>query len=140
MDGLTGAANEFIVAYYRTLVFAHKDLSKFYNEDTGSIWRTGGNGRQGAIAFPKAKRELALHLGKQSSVKILSYAVLPISQGGMSIVVNGEIVDQSVQGFNQCFTLSSVQDRLVIDADVLTITAGATPSTEGKFFSVPALQ
>lgn len=114
-------AGEFVIAYYKSLLYAPTELFKFYDEEKATVWRNMG---ATGVALKKAmgKRFFVPSIPAGGSVIVNSFAVLPITQG-LSVVVNGQFTGtDAALCFTQCFTLTSCDGRWFIESDALTTT------------------
>ena len=110
---------QFIQAYYSTLIQNANDLSKFYDQEA-SIWRESfGNGESKKVEDCKDNLFPAVQQG--SEVAITSFADNSFP-GGFHISVFGHIIKDSITSvFNQTFVLLQRSDRIFIVSDALKI-------------------
>jgi hypothetical protein len=123
MPDIEALASEFVVAYYKSLVYRPNDVPKFYDQETAIIWRAELNSRKG-VSFGQGSPFLIPEIARGSSVSVTDFNVLALEKG-WSVSVWGSIVSET-QGslFNQCFVIVDVAGRSFIVSDALKLLDG----------------
>ena len=112
-------AEQFVQAYYTTLIQNNGSLVKFYDENA-MIWRDSfGNGE--GKTLEKAKADLSIKISRGSEVSVTGYSYNNF-QGGIHVSVNGHILDDDLAiVFNQSFVLLEKSERYFIVSDFLKV-------------------
>ena len=126
---LEAEAQEFIVAYYTAVVSKNRQVRKFYDLETGTIWRES-LGSNVAVKLTEAQRILVPEIRDGSKVTITNYNVLP-GEASYNLVVSGTIeFEGNVTSFVQSFVIAHKYDRIFIVSDSLVTGPGTAPSGE----------
>jgi hypothetical protein len=132
-------AQEFVRAYYTSLVYQRADLRKYYDQQNATIWRTQLNSTD-SLPFAQADAFLIPDIETGSTVTISDFNSLRLPDNGLAIVVNGSIgIDTTTRLFGQYFILSEVSDRYFVMSDSLSFTNAVpgTPRPPVETFLVP---
>jgi hypothetical protein len=131
-------AQEFVRAYYTSLVYQRGKLRKYYDQDNATIWRDQLNSPN-SIPFAQAEAFLIPDIDTGSTVTISDFNSLRLPNNGLAIVVHGTIsFGNQTRVFGQYFILSEVSDRYFVMSDSLCF-SGGPPGTgpAGETFLVP---
>lgn len=110
---------QFVQAYYTTLIQNRNDLTKFYDKEA-MIWRDSfGNGE--GKNFESAKPDLFVKISHGCDVSVTGYSFNNF-HGGIHVFVNGHILDNDlVYVFVQSFVILEKSERYFIVSDTLKI-------------------
>jgi hypothetical protein len=120
-------AEEFIAAYYQSLVYKTQDIPKFYDPDNAIIWRKSVDSRLGvkfSEAIAKDKDILVPHIERGSTVSVLEFQVMPNDRGFVLNVIGKIARGATSTLFNQVFTICRREDRVFIVGDSLNFLNG----------------
>ena len=110
---------QFIQAYYATLLQQKDELPKFYDQEA-AIWRDSFESGE-SKKVEDCKDILALNVPQGSEVAITSFADNSFP-GGSHISVYGHIIsNENTKVFNQTFVLVQRSDRTLVVSDALKV-------------------
>ena len=124
---------QFVQAYYATLVNTKNDLIKFYQPEA-MIWRESlGSGK--GIKLADYKEDLFVELPRGCEISVTDFTE-NVFQGGIHITVFGHILDDDKTiVFTQSFVLLECSDRYCVVSDTLKVAkAGSVVNTTAETF------
>lgn len=111
-------AQEFITAYYTSVVYSKNEVVKFYDPENAKIYREDLQDKPG-ISLNESLNTLVPRLAKGDRLIITQYNAVPIENGFNLSVFGKKISPENTSNFAQFFTLVFVQGRAVVVADSL---------------------
>ena len=115
-------ASQFIVAYYKCLIYSNSDIKKFYDEES-IIWRQSMKTPNG-VKLSEAADSISPEIPAGCDFKILSYQIneIPIKEQTYSIFVTGSMATSGeTKVVSQSFVIQIKSDRCFIISDILHI-------------------
>lgn len=110
--------NEFITAYYSSVVYSKRDVSKFYDPDNAIIYRDSLKEKSG-IKISEAIDILVPYIGKGDKLMINQFTSVPIKKGFNLTVFGQTTVNEKTSQFIQFFTIEFFENRAAIISDSL---------------------
>lgn len=111
-------ANEFITAYYSSVVYSKKDVSKFYDPDNAIIYRESLPEKTG-VKLSEANNILCPYIGKGDKLFVTQFNTVPTKKGFNLSVFGRIIVNEKTNHFAQFFTIGFFENRAAIISDSL---------------------
>lgn len=111
-------ANEFVTAYYSSVVYSKRDVSKFYDPDNAIIYRESLKEKPG-VKISEAADILVPRIEKGDKLMITQYNTVPTQKGFNLSVFGRTIANEKTNHFAQFFTIKFYENRAAIISDSL---------------------